>query len=94
VHDPEKGLAPATQVAYIGVMKQEGAMASKLSDAQARFLWVVQSEGSYRTPFTGGRNAGRVASAWYRTAKALAGLGLVRLEREGDAWRAFPAEEA
>lgn len=63
----------------------------KLSEAQQRFLKRVELTGlkGERTPFTGGRNAGRVANAWYRTARSLSALGLVWLEREGDAQRAW-----
>lgn len=66
----------------------------KLSAAQQRFLERVRANGEkgYRTPFTGGRNAGRVASAWYRTAQSLKDAGLITLEREGDAYRAFATE--
>lgn len=45
-------------------------------------------QASERTPMTGGRGAGAVASGWYRTADALERLGLVVTEREGDARRA------
>jgi hypothetical protein len=55
-----------------------------LSKAQIKFL-VVAARTGYRTPFTGNRHAGRVASAWYRTAQSLADKGLVRLTRSGDA---------
>jgi hypothetical protein len=63
----------------------------KLSEAQQRFLKRVELTGltGERTPFTGGRNAGRVANAWYRTARSLSVLGLVHVEREGDAQRAW-----
>lgn len=57
---------------------------TKLSPAQKRFLKVT-AEAPNRTPFTGGRNAGRVAAAWYRTADSLAQKGLVTLVRSGDA---------
>lgn len=63
----------------------------KLSDAQTRFLAEAEKAGDagIRTPFTGGPNAGRVASAWYRTAHSLERLGLIGLVAEGDATRAF-----
>jgi predicted transcriptional regulator len=70
-------------------------MGKKLSPAQLRFMAVLREAGDKgdRTPFTGGRNAGRVANAWYRTAESLRRMGLVRVEREGDARRAWLVEE-
>lgn len=59
----------------------------KLSPPQRAMLERL-SKGSERTPFTGGRNAGQVASAWYRTAQSLMLKGHVVLEREGDGQRA------
>ena len=56
----------------------------KLSTQQVRFLRSCLDSDS-RTPFAGNRNAGRLASAWYRTAQSLADRGLVDLERVGDA---------
>lgn len=46
-----------------------------------------------RTPMLGNRDAGRVASAWHRTASSLQNLGLIRLVWEGDAMRAFRADD-
>lgn len=68
----------------------------KTSQAQERFLAVLETNGGagYRTPFTGGRDAGRVANAWYRTAAALEKMGLVVVERDGDARRAWLVEDA
>lgn len=60
-------------------------MTKNLSSAQKTFLHHTKT-GPYRTPFTGGRDAGRVAAAWHRTAKALEKRGLVTLSRSGDAW--------
>jgi len=59
----------------------------KLSDAQVRFLRRCHDcgEDGFRTPFIGGRQAGRVAAGWYRTADSLSELGLVDLRRWGDA---------
>lgn len=45
-------------------------------------------QGAERTPDHGHRNAGTVASGWYRTAFSLERLGLVETERSGDAWLA------
>lgn len=59
-------------------------MTTKLSTAQQKLL-VDVARAPQRTPFTGGRNAGRVAAAWYRTAGVLARLGFVELTRSGDA---------
>jgi hypothetical protein len=59
----------------------------KFSPAQLAFLDVVRRQ-SYRTPFIGGRDAGRVACLWYRTAAGLEARGFVVTEREGDAKRA------
>jgi hypothetical protein len=56
----------------------------KLSQAQLCFL-AIAAEAPYRTPFTGGRNAGRVASGWFRTAASLSLRGFVHLVRSGDA---------
>jgi hypothetical protein len=63
----------------------------RLTPAQIRFLRRVRDAGARgdRTPFLGNREAGRAASAWYRTAYALAVRGLVRLERTGDARTAW-----
>ncbi len=63
-----------------------------LSAAQKIFLLRVHISGSCRTPFTGGRNAGRVAAAWYRTAESLRVRGLLNVVREGDAKRATLTE--
>lgn len=64
-----------------------------LSEPQRRFLNRLRANGgSERTPFHGHREAGRVASAWYRTAGSLARMGLIRLERSGDAYVATLAE--
>jgi hypothetical protein len=60
-------------------------MTTKLSAPQQKLLLAAAQAGGDRTPFTGGRNAGRVASAWYRTAQSLADRGLVTLRRTGDA---------
>lgn len=63
----------------------------KLSPAQQRFLLALDKAGDkgFRCPLMGNRHAGRVASAWYRTAESLERMGLVRLERSGDSKRAF-----
>lgn len=61
---------------------------TKLSPAQRRFLSRLAAAGE-RCPFTGNRLAGSTASAWHRTAQSLRKLGLVRMVREGDTWRAF-----
>ena len=68
----------------------------KTSPAQERFLTVLETNGGagYRTPFSGNREAGRRASAWYRTAAKLEKMGLVVVEREGDARRAWLVEDA
>lgn len=63
----------------------QAAMLDRLRDAGAK---------GERTPFVGGRDAGRVVSGWYRTADALHRAGLIRLVREGDARRAFIIESA
>lgn len=47
-----------------------------------------------RTPFVGGRSAGRIAAAWYRTADSLKRLGLIVLCRTGDAETAWLPEFA
>lgn len=60
----------------------------KLSACQKVFLYRTIREGAYRTPFTGGRGAGRVAAAWYRTAESLAKRGLLTMSRSGDAYEA------
>ena len=63
----------------------------KLSKPQQSFLANLLAAGAsgVRCPFLGNREAGRVASAWYRTAESLERRGLVRLERSGDSKRAF-----
>lgn len=63
----------------------------RLSAAQRRFLDICREAGhvGYRTPFTGNREAGRTANAWYRTARSLAVKGYVVLRPSGDAMRAF-----
>jgi hypothetical protein len=64
---------------------------TNLSPAQKRFLAILADAGAIgdRTPFTGNRDAGRVANAWYRTASVLRRKGLIVLEHEGDALRAW-----
>jgi hypothetical protein len=67
-------------------------MSKKLSKPQMKFLatlLAVDFAEGVRCPFLGNREAGRVASAWYRTAESLERRGLVRLERSGDSKRAF-----
>lgn len=65
----------------------------KLSEVQRAMLARLKANpNGERTPFTGGRSAGRDAAAWYRTAGSLARLGLITLEREGDARRAKLAD--
>jgi hypothetical protein len=62
-----------------------------VSPAQNRMLARLEAAGAKgeRTPFTGGRSAGRDACAWYRTAESLCRAGLIVLRREGDARRAW-----
>jgi hypothetical protein len=62
-------------------------MAARLSPTQLSMLTRLHQR-SERTPFVGGRSAGLVAAAWYRTAQSLVRLGYAVLEREGDAYRA------
>ena len=65
-------------------------MTMKPTPAQRRFIKITASAGAvgYRTPFLGGRDAGRAANAWYRTAAACERAGWVTIIREGDAQRA------
>lgn len=63
---------------------------ANLSPAQQKFIDTLRRDGKFRTPFTGGRGAGRVASAWHRTAKSLEAKGLIKLSRCGDALEATP----
>lgn len=56
-----------------------------LSEPQLKFLRTT-ARGPNRTPFLGNRNAGRAASAWYRTAYSLNERGLVTMDRTGDAY--------
>lgn len=48
---------------------------------------IATLDNGERTPFVGGREAGRIASGWYRTAYALDRAGLVTMKQEGDAYR-------
>jgi len=65
-------------------------MKTKLSKNQASFLERLLGLPmcSERCPFVGGRDAGRVAGAWLRTARSLQDRGFVVLNRSGDSWRA------
>jgi hypothetical protein len=62
-------------------------MTMKPTQAQRRFIKITASTGTtgYRTPFLGGRDAGRAANAWYRTASVCERAGWVTIVREGDA---------
>jgi len=66
-------------------------MTMKPTQAQRRFIKITASTGTtgYRTPFLGGRDAGRAANAWYRTASVCERAGWVTIVREGDAQRAY-----
>jgi hypothetical protein len=64
---------------------------TKLSPTQramiARLL-TATTKGE-RCPFIGGRDAGRVASGWYRTAESLRAAGLAIVQRTGDSKTAW-----
>ena len=66
----------------------------RLSGPQRAMLNRLRLDpGGERPGFTGNRHSGTTVSAWYRTAHSLAERGLIRMEREGDAWRAFYVKE-
>jgi len=69
---------------------------NRLSKAQVAFLRCCVDAGTVgHTPACQGqRDAGRIASAWHRTATSLAKRGLVKLTRtSGDNYRAFAIQE-
>lgn len=74
------------------IADEDRRVAEPLSDAQSRLLALACQPNGTRTPFLGNREAGRAAAAWYRTADSLAGRGLVKLYRDGDALRAIATE--
>jgi hypothetical protein len=49
----------------------------RLSEAQRKALRDCYTNGVSEVPWWGGRNAGRMASAWWRTFESLRGMGLV-----------------
>ena len=61
---------------------------AKLSPAQRRLLDSIPQEG-LRPIWSADRNAGRESAAWYRTAQSLEAMGLIKLVREGDGYRAL-----
>jgi len=57
---------------------------TKLSTTQQTMLNAVNATGRVSSPHSsGGRNAGRQASAWHRTANSLVRLGLVDMFHNG-----------
>lgn len=66
---------------------------SKTQQAMLQRLATVGASGE-RTPMTGNRESGRICSAWYRTANSLQQLGLIKMRRSGDAYKAFLPEFA
>lgn len=54
-------------------------MKKSLSPAQQRMMNRLRSRGGVELVPGGSRDSGRLASAWFRTARSLEGKGLVRI---------------